>query len=218
MEVVERACSEVPEIITAVRLNATDGIPYPYGFGVPADGSTDIDLSESKKLIAELIQKGCSLLNITTGIPYHSPQLVRPFDRPLGGASVPDEHPLEGVMRLLDVTAELQREFADVPFVGTGYSWLRQFYPNIGAAVLNRGMASLIGLGRGAFAYPDAPKDLMNTGSMNPRKTCITCSKCTELMRHSLATGCVTRDSEIYAKKFRSIKSNSHGFFERTTG
>ncbi|MDP8239145.1 MAG: hypothetical protein P9X24_08645 [Candidatus Hatepunaea meridiana] len=208
VDVVKQAQQEIPEITIAVRMNATDGIPYPYGFGVPEDGSLVIDLSEPKVLISKLIENGCSLLNITTGIPYHSPQLVRPFDRPIGGSSVPKEHPLEGVMRLLNVTGELQREFNNIPFVGTGYSWLRNFYPYIGAAVIERGMASLIGLGRGSFAYPDAPKDLMNTGKMIHRKSCITCSKCTELMRQNNITGCVTRDSEIYGNEYKTIRQD----------
>lgn len=205
IDVIQRAHENNPNFTLAVRLNVTDGIPYPYGFGVSEDGSNDIDLTEPKRLICQLADEGCSLLNITTGVPSHSPHLVRPFNRPVTGTEVPEEHPLEGVARLLNVTDELQREFSHIPFVGSGYSWLRHFYPYVGAAVVARGMASLIGLGRSSFAYPDSPRDLMERGTMIPKKCCVGCSYCTELMRHGCTTGCVVRDKEIYAKILQNI-------------
>ena len=76
LEVVDNAHRQAPEMVTAVRLNATDGIPFPYGFGVPEDGSIDTDLSEPRALINQLIEKGCELLNITTGIPYSLPTIA----------------------------------------------------------------------------------------------------------------------------------------------
>ena len=205
LEVIKMINREVKEILPAVRLNATDGVLYPYGFGVSEDGSSGIDLSETKSLICRLKENGCSLLNITIGIPSHSPHLGRPFDRQVTGSSVPDEHPLEGVTRLLSVTGELQKEFSNISFTGTGYTWLRHFFPHVGAAVIKQGMASFIGLGRSSFAYPDAPKDLMNTGTMDPKKVCIACSRCTELIRHNHIGGCVIRDREIYRKEYKKI-------------
>ena len=205
LEVVHRIHQKIPDITIAVRLNATDGIPYPYGFGVPENGLNEIDLTEPKTLIRQLVANGCSLFNITTGIPYHSPHYVRPFDRSIPGEAIPVEHPLEGISRLLHATEELQDTFPDIPFVGTGYSWLRQFWPNVGAAILKQGKAAFIGLGRSSLAYPDAPKQLMNTGRLDPKKACITCSRCTELMRNDHPTGCVVRDSEVYAKEYKKI-------------
>jgi len=199
--------STVPEILTAVRLNVTDGIPYPYGFGASTDGSLGFDLCEPKKLIVQLVKEGCLLLNVTAGIPYHSPHIVRPYNKPLSGKQAPEEHPLEGVARMIQLVGELQRGFPDIPFTGSAFSWLRQYWPYVGAAVLDSRMASLIGLGRGSFAYPDAPKDLMQRGKLNPTKCCIACSCCSELMRHGSATGCVARDKEIYSELYKRIKS-----------
>lgn len=206
VETVQEIHSRIPEIDLAVRLNVYDGIPFPYGFGVSEDGSLNIDLTEPKALIAELIENGCSLMNITLGIPYHSPQLVRPFDFPVAGTDVPDEHPLQGVVRFLEVTGQLQREFSDIPFVGSGFSWLRQYIPNVGAASMANGGAAFVGLGRSSFAYPDAPADLMEFGKMDTRKVCISCSKCSELMRLGSMTGCVTRDTELYTGIYRQLK------------
>ena len=197
-EIVDRGRHVQPGIQTALRLSASGSMPHPYDFGGNAGENGGMDLTEPVSLIRLLIEKGCSLLNITVGDPHHKSHYSRPFDRPLPGRELPDEHPLEGIWRLLDATADLQKQFQDIPFVGTGYSWLRQFLPNVGAAVLNRKMAALIGLGRCAFAYPDAPRDLMETGFMDRKKVCITCSQCTQRMRDSKSTGCVIRDGDLY--------------------
>ncbi|MFC2097065.1 hypothetical protein ACFLSI_01900 [Bacteroidota bacterium] len=197
------------ELILSVRLNATDLIPYPYGFGMKNDRSVDYDLEEPKKLIKILINKGSQLMNITAGVPYYNTHIGRPFDRPVKGSIFPVEHPLEGIMRMVNITSELQKEFPDIPFVGTGYSWLQQFFPNVGAGVIKNKMASLIGLGRSAFAYPDAPLDLMQKGRLDKKKTCIACSRCTELMRSGNNSGCVIQDKEIYGKLYkRSVIGN----------
>ncbi len=202
-EVIQKIRDAVSDLHLAVRMSAFDGIPG--GFGVSRDNPEQADFTEPMELVHRLSQSGCSLFNITAGNPYRKPHLGRPFDRPLEGASLPEQHPLEGVFRLINMAAEFQRGFPDIPFVGTGYSWLRHFLPNVGAAVLQRGWASFIGLGRSSFAYPDAAKDLMNTGSMDSSKSCITCSRCTELMRQGYESGCVMKDKEIYGKLYKKL-------------
>ena len=206
LEVIQKINERVPGIATAVRLNVYDGVPFPFGFGVSEDGLLDIDLSEAKSLIGKLAELSCTIINVSVGIPYYNPYLGRPFDRTLPNSQAPKEHPLEGIARLLKITGNLQKEFPKVNFVGTGYSWLRQFLPNVGAAILERNEAKFIGLGRSSFAYPDAPKDLMIKGEMNLKKVCIACSRCTELMRHKRITGCVIRDKEIYGTEYKDLQ------------
>ncbi|MDO8834722.1 MAG: hypothetical protein Q7V01_03965, partial [Vicinamibacterales bacterium] len=46
---------------------------------------------------------------------------------------------------------------------------------------------------------PDAPADLMATGSLSPAKCCIACSRCTELMRLGSTAGCAVRDHPLYS-------------------
>jgi 2,4-dienoyl-CoA reductase-like NADH-dependent reductase (Old Yellow Enzyme family) len=203
--VVKKIRQEVSQIDIAVRMNAYDGIPFPYGFGSSRDESEEIDLTEPKQVVSRLIEEGCSLFNNTAGIPYLFPHLGRPFDRPLPGAPVPPEHPLEGISRLIFLTSELRKENPEIPVVGTGYSWLRQYFPNVGAAVLQNDEAASIGMGRGAFAYPEAPKDLMNKGFLDPKKVCISCSRCTEMMRMGGSAGCAVRDKEIYGKQYKRL-------------
>ena len=180
-------------LIKAMRLNVTDLIPWPHGFGMKTDGSMEIDLTEVIKLIARFSPM-VPLWNITAGIPRHAAHIGRPYDRGVFNAPLPEEHPLEGIARLAMITGSLQQTFPDLFLVGTGYSWLRHFYPNVGAGVLDAGQASFIGLGRSSFAYPDATKDLMEKGFMDPKKCCVACSKCTEFMRRGIATGCGVRD------------------------
>lgn len=185
---------KIPEIITGIRLSFYDGIPYPYGFGMPIDGTMAIALSEPFDLLNRLVNVGCSLVNVTMGIPYINPHIGRPFDRPVPGGSLPEEHPLEGIMRLLTVAGRVQKRFPETKVVGTGYSWLRQFFPNVGAAIVERGEASFIGLGRSSFAYPDAPKDLLEKGRLDAGKVCIACSGCTGLMRQGKPSRCVVNE------------------------
>ncbi|MGB2906081.1 MAG: hypothetical protein WBB73_03205 [Candidatus Aminicenantaceae bacterium] len=204
-EVTARIHAELPRFMLTSRLSAFDGIPFPYGFGFTKDSPQDIDLTEARILIRRLLLLGGRFFSMSAGNPRITSHLTRPFDRPLPGADPPEEHPLVGVKRLLSLTAGMQRDLPDVPFIGTGYSWLRQFFPFVAAAVLERGEASLIGLGRSAFAYPEAPRDLMDSGILDPRNTCITCSKCSELLRGGLHTGCVVRDAEIYVQEYRKL-------------
>ncbi len=204
-QVIQNIGEEASGIFPAVRLSAFDGLPYPYGWGVKEGDSPQIDLSEPKELVRSLIELGCLMFNITAGNPSHSPHLGRPFDRPLPGAPLPEEHPLEGVSRLLKITAEFQKTFPEVPFVGSGYSWLRHYFPNVASAVVERRGAMLIGPGRSSLAYPDAPRDLMAKGRMDPDKVCITCSRCTELMRAGHISGCAVRDKKIYGREYRKV-------------
>ena len=187
------------EIIPAVRLSAYDLIPYPHGFGMNPDGSLSVDLCEVKKLISEF-SPVVPLWNISAGVPKHNSHVGRPFDRGVFNGPPPDEHPLTGIGRLIGITGELQREFPELHFVGSAYTWLRQYYPFAGAGAVGRGLASFVGLGRGSFAYPDSPKDLMETGYLDPKKCCTACSKCTEFMRLGVATGCAVRDDYYKAE------------------
>ncbi len=204
--VTQKIRQEVPAIDLAVRLNAYDGLPYPYGFGVSKEESTKVDLTEPMELISRLVKAGCILFNITAGIPCIAPHVGRPFNRPMKESSIPSEHPLEGISRLLTLTAELQKEFPGVPMIGTGFSWLRHFFPHVGAAVLGRREVSFIGLGRMMFAYPDAPRDLMEKGTLDPQKVCTACSRCSEMMRWGEVSGCAVHDKEIYGEPYRQMR------------
>ncbi len=206
LETLAKIHQRFPEKIISTRLNVFDAISYPYGFGVSPDDYHIPDLREPIELIRQLKASGIPFINITIGNPYFNPHFGRPYDFPLKNAKPPAEHPLEGIVRFTEITRTIQATFPDLPVIGTGFSWLRQFMPYVAAGVLKTGGAQLIGQGRGMFAYPDSIKDLKEKGAMNPRKVCVTCSACTQIMRDGKHTGCVVRDSEIYGPSYRQAR------------
>jgi 2,4-dienoyl-CoA reductase-like NADH-dependent reductase (Old Yellow Enzyme family) len=202
LETIDRIKNEVPGIIITTRLNVWDG--YRNGFGTGQDGITQ-DLSEPEILIEKLKSRGIKLLNITMGSPYFNPHIVRPFDKAVPGAQFPEEHPLVGVMRMIESTSEIQHRFPEMLIVGSAYSYLRQYAPNVGAAVLSENGSSFIGFGRSSFAYPSMPKDLLDEGKADPGKVCIGCSGCSRLISNLRHGGCVIRDREIYGNELKKL-------------
>ena len=190
------------------RLGIYDAIPYPYGWGVDKNDYTKPDLTEPKKLIALLRDRGVKLINITIANPYYNPHYGRPFNESIVGGYQEPEHPLIGVARLINLSADIQKTFPDMAFIGTGYSWLRTLLPNVAAAVKAKGLISLIGAGRMSFAYPDFAKDIVTKGRMDPDKVCVGCSACTQIMRDSGMTGCVVRDNSVYGTIFKRGRMN----------
>ncbi len=213
LDAVRKIERQTPGLLIGSRLSGFDGLPFPYGFGFIQEETKSIDLSEVRELIRHLLLMGCQFFNITAGNPHFRPQISRPFNRPVKGAELPEEHPLAGVVRLIRICCELQQNFPHVPFVGTGYSWLRHYYPYVAAAAAAQNKASMIGLGRSSFAYPDAPKDLMETGRLDPKKICIACSRCSELLRKQRTTGCAIRGPAVYRREYQKLQSegDSHG-------
>lgn len=201
IETIDRIKTEVPGIAVTSRLNISD--LYVGGFGVDVSGR--IDFKEPLMLVAELKNRGIDLINISMGSPYYNSYVTRPFDNPLPGQKIPDEHPLAGVINMINGTSLFQKRFPSISFVGSAFSYLRQFAPNVGAAVLKNGDASFIGFGRSSFAYPSLPLDLIEQGNADPSKVCISCSGCTRLIRNMRPGGCVIRDREIYGKELKKL-------------
>ena len=202
-ETIAKVRDAVPQLEVTCRLNVFDAIAYPYGFGVNRQDSATADLTEPIDLVGRLSALGVNLLNVSIGNPYYQPHFGRPYDEPIAGGYVPREHPLQGIERLIAVARDIQLAYPSIGVVGTGYSWLRQFLPFVAAGVLSRGWATVVGVGRAAFAYPDLAKDIFTFGRMDPLKCCITCSSCTQIMHDGGRSGCVPRDPEIYAPIFR---------------
>ena len=186
-----------------VRLGIYDAIPFPYGWGVSEHDYATPDLTEPKKLIALLRQRGVRMINVTIANPYYNPHFGRPFNEPVVGGYASPEHPLQGVSRLIRLTGEVQQAFDDVAIVGTGYSWLRTVMPHVAAAAKAAGKAKVIGAGRLAFAYPDFARDIVHKGRLDPEKVCVGCSACTQIMRDGGKAGCVVRDNAVYGPIFR---------------
>ncbi len=179
------------------RLNVYDGYPWPYGFGTAQGGGTAFDPSEPIRLINELRSEfSIPMIDLTMGNPYREPHINRPYDH---GNYVPPEHPLEGVGRIMRNTALVQKGIGDLPVVGSGFSYLRQFSSALAAGMLREGHCGMAGFGRMAFAYPDFVRDLKEKGRMDEKKCCITCGGCAALLRGGRPAGCIVRDREVYS-------------------
>ena len=203
LEVIDKIRNELGENSQVVtRLGVYDAIPYPFGWGVAKKDYTKPDLTEPKKLIGLLQQHGVNLVNVTIANPYYNPHIGRPFNETIVGGYEEPEHPLTGVGRLVNITGEIQKEFPNIAILGTGYSWLRTLFANVGAANKTNGLTTLVGAGRMAFAYPDFAKDIITKGRMYPEKVCVSCSACTQIMRDGGTTGCVIRDNKVYGPIF----------------
>jgi len=196
--------------IIASRINVYDAHPYPYGFGMSQKEPWSFDQEEPIKLVKLLKKVGVDLLSNSAGNPYgQHPHVTRPSDTPSTKQLESDEHPLVSVNRLFEFTRIVQEAAGDVPVIGSGYTWLRQFLPYVGSANIRKGYCTMMGLGRTAFAYFDAPKDILTKGEMEAKKCCITCSKCTQIMRDHGRTGCVIRDAGTYLTLMEQAKQEA---------
>ena len=220
------------DFLLASRLGVFDGVPYmpdpqtqvgrprayplPYTFawGVQPQDPAEPDLTEPKALIGILKQLGVSLLNVSMGNPYANPHIGRPFEKPDEGNYFPPEHPLIGVDRHFRLCGDLQKAFPDLVMVGTGYSWLQHLQLHAGAANIRDGRVTLMGIGRGALAYPHFAKDALSKGTLDTSQTCKTLTFCTYLMRqkdHPLgqfATGCPPFDKEVYGQIIKEARAH----------
>ena len=204
LEVIDKIKAELGDKLgVCLRLGFYDAIPYPYGWGVDEREYKKPDLTEPKKFVKLLSEKGVRLINFTIANPYYNPHVGRPFNQAIKGAYDEPEHPLVGVERLINIAAEIQSEFPEMVLVGTGYSWLRQLMGNVAAASIKQGKIQIVGGGRMGFAYPDFAKDLLTNGVLDTGKVCIGCSACTQLMRDGQMAGCVVRDNKVYGPIFK---------------
>lgn len=189
--------------ITTTRLNVYDGFPYPYGFGVNENDGLKPDLTEPVKLIDILHNKlGVEIIDISIGNPYVNPHVNRPADV-LGYECL--ENPLQGMERILNCTKAVQKHFKDLVVVGSGLTYLRQFSPNLAAGALENNYFSIAGFGRQAFAYPDFANDILKKGALDPKKCCVTCGRCSQLMRTGRMAGCAVKD-KLYTEMFKGLQ------------
>lgn len=188
----------------AVRLNVYDAISWPHGFGVSFADHATPDITEPVRLVKYLTALGVKFINVTAGNPYHNPHVNRPYD---SGPYIPPEHPLEGVARMLSLAHDIKAIAPDTAVVASGLSWLREYGANVAAGCIDAGWFDCAGFGRQAFAYPDFAADILEKGGMDQEKCCITCGKCTEIMRYGGMTGCVIRDPDPYAVIYKQVSA-----------
>lgn len=198
-----------PSIAIAVRLSTFDQVPFrsgddgvgepesgadlPVPFGAGADGLS-IELAETHAFVALARDLGIGLMCTTAGSPYYNPHVQRPAYFPPSDGYRPPEDPLVGVARQIDVTESLRAAHPAMVFIGSGYSYLQDCLPEVAQAVVQRGGADMIGLGRMILSYPHLAEDVLAGRSVDRRLICRTFSDCTTAPRHGLVSGCYPLD------------------------
>lgn len=212
-EVVSGIRAEAPGLEIGVRLSAFDFLPFKpdeNGIGRPeewageyrhafgGDGSgVGTDLSEPDQFLGQCEALGLRLVNITAGSPYYVPHIQRPALFPPSDGYQPPEDPLVGVARLINVTAELKAKHPKLCVVGTGYSYLQEWLPNVAQNVVRTGRADFVGLGRIVLTYPELCADVLEGKPLDRKRLCRTFSDCTTAPRSGLVSGCYPLD-EFY--------------------
>ncbi|MCU0523131.1 MAG: NADH:flavin oxidoreductase [Anaerolineae bacterium] len=210
-EIVDGIRTEVPGLGIGVRVSAFDFVPFqpgPDGIGVPTpfagetydyafggDGTgTGIDLTEPFAFVDLLAELGIELVCVTGGSPYYVPHIQRPALFPPSDGYGPPEDPLAGVARQVWVTAQLKQHRPDLCFVGSAYSYLQEWLPNVAQAIVRTGQADFVGLGRMVLPYPDIAADALDGRTLDRRRICRTFSDCTTAPRSALPSGCYPLD------------------------
>jgi hypothetical protein len=99
--------------------------------------------------------------------------------------------------------------------IGSAYSYLQEFLPQVAQAVVARGMIDAVGLGRMVLSYPSLPRDVLNGRPLQRKKICRTFSDCTTGPRNGMVSGCFPLD-EFYkdreeATRIAAIRAAAHG-------
>ena len=180
---------------------ATDQ-PYPFAFGADAHGR-GVDLREPLELLDMLQSLGVGLLCTTAGSPYYCPHVQRPAFFPPSDGYLPPEDPLVGVARQVSATAQLAAHAPEMAVIGSGYSYLQEWLPNVAQAVVAAGQATMVGLGRMALSYPELPHDVLAGRPLRRPQLCRTFSDCTTAPRAGLVSGCYPLDPFYKARPER---------------
>ncbi|MFT7670252.1 MAG: NADPH2 dehydrogenase [Planctomycetota bacterium] len=185
-------------------------VPYVYGFGVSENDPRKIDLGESLRFLQLLREMGIRLVNLTLGSPYYNPHLQRPASYPPSDGYQPPEDPLNQVAEHLRVVRQCKAAVPELAYVGTGYSYLQEWLPNVAEHEVAGGHVDFVGIGRMVLSYPEMPRDALAGKKMERKKICRTFSDCTTAPRNGLRSGCFPLDDHYKAspdaKTLREIK------------
>ncbi len=211
----------VPTLRIGVRVSAFDllpfepgpdgvGVPvdgagehYPYGFGIDAADPLRYDLTETVRFLSLLQELGIELVNLSAGSPYYVPHIQRPALFPPSDGYLPPEDPLVSVARQIAVVAALKAQFPALLIVGSAYSYLQEWVPNVAQYNVRNGLVDFVGLGRMILSYPEMPADVLAGRPLQRKRICRTFSDCTTAPRNGLVSGCYPLD-EFYKDRAES--------------
>ena len=168
--------------------------PYHYAFGADPLAPERIAWREPLALLRELRDLGVRLICLTAASPYYNPHLQRPAAVPPSDGYLPPEDPLVGVARQAAAVARVKAEIPELVVVGSALSYLQEWLPAVGEALVAAGQMDCVGLGRMILSYPGLPADVLAGRPLERRKICRTFSECTSGPRNGLVSGCFPLD------------------------
>jgi 2,4-dienoyl-CoA reductase-like NADH-dependent reductase (Old Yellow Enzyme family) len=165
----------------------------------------DTALEDARWVLRLLAGLGVRAICVTGGTPYYNPHVQRPAIFPPLDGYEPPEDPLCGVWRQIEATAMLKRDFPNLIFVGSAYSYLQEWLPHVGQHNVREGLCDFVGLGRIALSYPELPADVLSGAPLKRALFCRTFSDCTTGPRMGLVSGCYPLD-KFYAARPEAVQ------------
>ena len=231
-ETIARIQDELPDLAIGCRVSLADVVPHrpsdaearhgepaatawDHGFGVRGDAPTEFDLDEPHRLLDALRSQGVTLINVTLGSPYYNPHLQRPAAYPPSDGYQPFADPLLFVAAHLDVVRRAKAAHPDMTLVGTGYTYLMDWLPNVAQAEVRAGRVDSVGLGRMVLSYPEMPRDVLEGKPLARKLVCRTFSDCTTAPRNGMVSGCYPLDDDYRTRPERErLKEIKRAFKE----
>ena len=180
------------DLLLTSRIGVSDCIPG--GFSSDTDGKED--LSETKKLIS-LVKDKIDIFNVTLANPYYNSEVSRPC--------VADKNKGLYLDKFYENCSQLKKSFPETLFVNSALSCYRGEMISVAEKMLEDNVCDFAGFGRITLAYPEFYEDYLS-GKFDEKKCCVTCSRCTRLLRNKIISGCAVFNpiyKEIYKENIK---------------
>lgn len=203
-----------PELSTPGKLGPgipedfSNCLPYKFAFSTNPDNPVEPEISETVKFMELCGGLGVKILNTSAGSPYYTPHIQRPAAYPPSDGYQPANDPLIDVARQIQIVRQMKAQApTGLAIVGSGYSYLQEYLPQVSQYILRNGWADAIGLGRVVLSYPQILTDPIEGKALTKKLICRTFSDCTTAPRNGMVSGCYPLD-EFYKKRpeFKQLK------------
>ena len=235
-EIAEGIRAEVPHLALSARLSIFDIMPFvkgddgvgrpmewngPYPYAVGGDGGgleMDRELRDTVRFAGVLKEYGVGLICATIGSPYYNVHMQRPAYYPVCDGYEMPEHPLYNVGRHILAVRRFKELCPDLLVVGSGYSCLQEYLPNVAEYSLRNGWTDFVGIGRMVLSYPEICADVLAGRPLDRRRICRTFGDCTNAPRHGMISGCYPLDDfykcRAEAARLKVIKQSNREVME----
>ena len=160
--------------------------------------------AEPIRLVRELHDElGLDMMDLTMGNPYATTHVTRPFDK---GKYQPDEHPFVGLDRMINGIGAVKKAVPEMTILASAPTYLRQYADLYAAGAVEEGLCDGMLFGRMAFADPDFANEIVKNGRIDPKRVCMACGCCGDLIRAHKPTGCVVRDPDTFLPFYREFQ------------